>query len=82
MDVSDETKKEAQTIALKLHRLIGDRDISRTDMIVRDKRIYVLEINALPGLTKESLVPKMAAAIGIDVIELARRFVAMAQRER
>lgn len=56
-----------QTLALSVHRLIGLRDYSRTDFIVgQDGRSYILEINALPGLTPTSLFPEECAAIGIS----------------
>jgi len=44
--------------------------MSRTDMIVRNKKIYVLEINTIPGLTKTSLLPQGAAACGISFSKL------------
>ncbi len=77
--VSDELQKKAQEIALHVHRVLDARHISRTDMIVQpDGRIVVLELNTLPGMTDQSLVPKSAAAAGISMDELADRFVTMA----
>ncbi len=58
--------KEVRRIALAAHKLIGARHFSRTDMIIgKDKKIYVLEINTIPGLTDQSLVPQEAEAYGI-----------------
>ena len=52
-----------QMLALSAHRLLGLRDYSRTDFIVtHDNRPYILEINALPGLTPTSLFPDACAA--------------------
>jgi len=81
IEISDDIKKRAQQIAVKLHLLVGARHISRTDMIIRDGEIYTLEINTLPGLTEQSLLPKMAMGMGIDIVELVDRFVSMAQRD-
>lgn len=50
--------------ALLAHQIIGCRDVSRTDMILSDDKLYVLEINTLPGLTSQSLIPRAYAAIG------------------
>lgn len=73
----------SQEIALAVHRLVGARHISRTDMIINDKdMIYTLEINSLPGLTRESLLPKAAEANGINIVQLVTRFVEMALRDR
>ena len=41
--------------------------MSRVDMIAgEDGRIYVLEVNTLPGMTETSLLPEAASKIGID----------------
>lgn len=58
--------KEARKVALLAHKLIGARHFSRTDMILgRDKKIYVLEINTIPGFTKNSLFPKQVETYGL-----------------
>lgn len=65
-------------LALSAHRLVGLRDYSRTDVLVsREGRPYILEINALPGLTPTSLVPDEAKTAGISfdaLIELLVQF--------
>lgn len=58
--------KKIQQSALKAHKVIGCAGYSRTDFILgNDKKLYVLEINTLPGLTETSLVPQEAKALGI-----------------
>jgi D-alanine-D-alanine ligase len=65
-----------QTLALSVHRLIGLRDYSRTDFIVTDHgRPTILEVNALPGLTPQSLLPDEAAHAGISYEALVDRLV-------
>lgn len=57
--------------ALATHKIIGARGFSRTDMILDVKgTIFILEINTIPGLTDESLVPKAALAMGITFPKL------------
>lgn len=75
--VPDEVIKEAQDIALRAHVLLGCRDFSRTDMIWDKKRnkIYTLEINTIPGLTAQSLLPKAAAVCGISFSKLLDRII-------
>ncbi len=50
--------------ALSVHKIIGCRGISRTDMIYCDDTLFVLETNTLPGLTANSLIPKAYCAAG------------------
>lgn len=65
-----------QMLALSVHRLVGLRDYSRTDFILsREGRPYVLEINALPGLTPTSLLPDEARVVGISFDALIERLV-------
>jgi len=63
-------------LALSAHRLLGLRDYSRTDFIVTaGGRPYILEINALPGLTPTSLFPEECAATGIAFDALVDRLI-------
>jgi D-alanine-D-alanine ligase len=68
-----------QMLALSVHRLLGLRDYSRTDFIVtKEGRPYILEINALPGLTPLSLFPDEARAAGISFEALIERLLQFA----
>jgi D-alanine-D-alanine ligase len=59
-----------QKTAVAVHKVLECRGYSRTDIIVRDKAAYVLEINTLPGMTAASLIPKAFAAEGGSFSEL------------
>ena len=66
-------------LALRVHGLLHLRDFSRVDFIVdREGRPWCLEANALPGLASASLVPKAAAAAGIDFPAFCDRIVSLA----
>ena len=65
-----------QTLALSVHRLVGLRDYSRTDFIVSSHgRPTILEVNALPGMTPQSLLPDEAQHVGISYNALVDRLV-------
>ena len=65
-----------QTLALSVHRLVGLRDYSRTDFIVTDHgRPTILEVNALPGMTPQSLLPDEAQHAGISYEALVERLL-------
>lgn len=74
--LAEELLRAIEHAAREAHRILGCRGYSRTDMIVRDGTPYVLELNTLPGLTKESLVPKAAAAAGLAFPELVDHIIA------
>ena len=74
--IDENLTNRLQTLSLSAHRLLGLRDYSRTDFIVsREGRPYILETNALPGLTPTSLVPDECAALGISYEGLVDRLV-------
>ncbi len=58
------------------HRALGCAGVSRVDTILAsDGACYVLEVNTIPGMTETSLVPKIAAGLGISFEELAERLL-------
>lgn len=74
--LSQELSAQLQEIALAAHRCLGLRDLSRADFIVTDDHeIYLLEVNALPGMTPTSLYPEGAAAIGYPFQTLVNALV-------
>jgi len=58
------------SIAFKAHQVIGCRGVTRSDFKYKNGKFYLLEINTQPGMTKLSLVPEIAAFIGISFIKL------------
>lgn len=69
--------KKAQDIAVRAHQILGCSGYSRTDMILNhgNGTIYVLETNTLPGLTKNSLLPKAAQTAGLMFPELLDKII-------
>jgi len=61
---------EIQRLSLQVYDLLGCYGIVRVDFIVIGEKPYFLEINTVPGMTKESLVPKEVAAAGISLEDL------------
>ncbi|PJE73975.1 MAG: D-alanine--D-alanine ligase [Candidatus Terrybacteria bacterium CG10_big_fil_rev_8_21_14_0_10_41_10] len=71
-------KREIEKMARLAHDAIGARHYSRSDFIISQNGIYILEINTLPGLTSESLLPKAMNAVGSSYGELLDHLIAMA----
>jgi len=73
---SSKVKEELSALAQKAHRALGLRHYSRSDFIISPRRgIYILEINTLPGLTEQSLVPKALRSVGSDTHELVDHLI-------
>jgi len=76
---SAEEKQLLQEIAVKAHQALGLRHYSRSDFIIHPRRgIYILETNSLPGLTKESLLPKSIKAVGSDYTQFLKHIIDLA----
>ncbi len=65
--------------ARKVHQALNCDHYTRSDFIVKNGDIYFLEINTLPGLTDESLLPKAANAIGLSYKDLVDHIVSTAK---
>ena len=64
-----------QQVAIKIHQTWGLKHLSRSDFIVKNQKSYFLEVNTIPGLTKNSLVPKAVKAAGLDFGLLLRDWI-------
>jgi D-alanine-D-alanine ligase len=59
--------ERAHDLALAAYRALGCTGHARPDLRVSTAgEVFVLEVNTLPGMTKTSLLPKIAASIGMD----------------
>ena len=70
IDLPKKKLNEVLKIALKAHKMIGCRGVSRSDFKYLNGKFYLLEINTQPGMTKLSLVPEIAAHHGMNFINL------------
>jgi len=64
--------EEVEDLALKAHKILGCKGISRTEFILEknSNQFYILELNTQPGMTPTSLVPEIAKDKGIEFDEL------------
>jgi D-alanine-D-alanine ligase len=78
-DFDAATTRRIQNAARGAFQAVGGRDYARVDVMVRaDGSPVVLEVNTLPGMTETSLLPKAAAAAGMNYAELCQRMVDLA----
>lgn len=81
-DLAPVVVQAVQDLALRAHRALDCRGLSRVDMILTpDRGPVVLEVNTLPGMTVNSLLPKAARAAGIPFGDLLDRLVRLALGE-
>lgn len=81
--IPEDWEMRVRTATETVYRLIGLSVYSRADFIVTpDGTPYFLEINTLPGMTKTSLLPQEAAAVGIGYEELCEKIVEESLKQR
>ena len=74
-----ELAEEVAQTALACYEAVGCRGFGRVDMIIdADERIWVLEIDPIPGMTDTSLLPKAAMAAGLSFDEVVERVLSEA----
>lgn len=79
--IGDEATQAVQYAALAAKRALGLEIYSRVDVILAsDGRLNVLEINTIPGMTETSLLPKAAAAAGLDFPTLCERIASLSMQ--
>jgi D-alanine-D-alanine ligase len=76
--IPDQLAQEARATALSAHQVLGCRGMSRADMIAAADGVYLLEVNTIPGMTSTSLLPRAAAAAGIEFPDLVARLIDLA----
>ena len=69
-DIPDAVTNDIQRLSSLIYDFLGCKGIVRVDFIIVGQKPYFLEINTVPGMTVESLVPKQSEAAGISLEEL------------
>ena len=82
VDLDKKKFKEIMNIALKAHKLIGCKGVTRSDFKFYKNKFYLLEINTQPGMTNLSLVPEIANYRGINFANLIEWILKDASKNR
>ena len=69
-EIDEVMTKHTQSLAVKAHKAVEAKGLSRVDFIITENEAYFLEINTIPGMTDLSDLPAQAKAMGIEYDEL------------
>ena len=82
-EFDEPTTARIQSAGMGAFTAIGGRDYARVDVMVRaNGSPVVLEVNTQPGMTETSLLPKAAAAAGLNYAELCQRMIDLALKRK
>jgi len=70
-----------QAAAIKIHKILDCRSVTRSDFIIKNNQPYFLEINTIPGMTETSLVPLAAAEHGLSFSSLLDELIILALKK-
>ncbi|WP_418603122.1 D-alanine--D-alanine ligase [Hwangdonia sp.] len=68
--LSAEQEEKVTKMAKKVYEILKMKGFSRSEYIFKDGEPHLLEVNTIPGLTRESILPQQAAAAGIPLADL------------
>jgi D-alanine-D-alanine ligase len=69
--ISEAATRQVQQVAIDVHKAVGCRHLSRSDMILAGDGPVWIEVNTIPGMTETSLYPQAAAVAGVPFPQLA-----------
>lgn len=75
--ISEEEKALVEDVAKRIYTILGMTGYSRSEFILVDGIPFFLEMNTIPGLTGESILPQQAKAAGISLADLFGHAVEM-----
>ena len=79
--IDAELTLKAQNYAKIAHRALFCKGYSRSDMILKDREMYVLETNTIPGMTATSLFPQAAQKAGMSFSQVLDRLIELGLEE-
>ncbi len=76
--ISHNEQKRVEEVAIKTYEALKMSGFTRSEFILIDGEPYLLEINTVPGLTQESILPQQAQTAGISLPQLFSNAIEMA----
>ena len=76
--LNESARKHVEEIAKKTYEILRLNGFSRSEFILIDGEPYLIEINTVPGMTEESILPQQAEAAGISLPDLFGNAIEMA----
>jgi len=59
-----------QTLSKKIYKLLNLKGMVRMDFILENQQAYLIEVNTIPGLSEESIIPQQSKSYGMSLKEL------------
>ena len=73
-------ENDLNEISKKIYSKLGLKGIVRSEFIFVDNVPHILEINSVPGMTKQSIIPQQVSALGMDFSEFLTQILIQTER--
>lgn len=73
--IDDDMAKKCQALAMEIYKLTNCSGIIRVDFIIKGNQLYFLELNSIPGMSEESIIPKQVRAMGLQMADVLQQVI-------
>jgi D-alanine-D-alanine ligase len=73
--ISDNVAKKCQEMAMNIYELSSCAGIIRVDFIIKGNQVYFLELNSIPGMSRESIIPKQVQSMGLKMETVMQKVI-------
>lgn len=73
--IDAELARKCQELAMKIYDLTDSAGIIRVDFIIKGNQLYFLELNSIPGMSRESIIPKQVKSLGLNMEDVLQKVI-------
>ncbi len=74
--IDDELARKCQELATRIYGLTDSSGIIRVDFIMKGNQLYFLELNSIPGMSRESIIPQQVSYVGLQMEDVLQMVIA------
>lgn len=74
-NISDDLTRHCQTLAREVYELCDCSGLIRVDFIIKGNQVYFLELNSIPGMSRESIIPKQVDSMGMKMEDVLQQII-------
>ena len=73
--LDEDLVRKCQELAMRIYDLTDSSGIIRVDFIIKGNQLYFLELNSIPGMSRESIIPKQVNSMGLKMEEVLQQVI-------
>jgi D-alanine-D-alanine ligase len=73
--IEEGLSRRCQELAREIYELTDSAGLIRVDFIIKGNQVYFLELNSIPGMSKESIIPQQVRAAGLRIEEVLQAVI-------